>query len=92
MLPLWSRKVSGLFTLLLTTSTSFVATHSIGSTTVNRLSRIAVAEDGLATSRLETAGATHLRRGKRYYPFLSSPAEVLTTNPGLLVRSLRQHK
>lgn len=66
MLPLWSRKVSGLFRPLLTTSTLFVATHSAGSTNINRLYRTAVAEDGLATTHPEIAGVTHSKRGKRY--------------------------
>lgn len=80
------RKVSGLFTLLLITSTSFVVTFIIiGAATVNHLYRIVAAEDGLATSRLETAGVTHSRRGRRYY---SSPpwlAGILTATAGLLI-------
>jgi len=92
LMPLPSRrKVSGSFMPLLTTSTSFVTTPPTRST-VNHLPRIVVAEAGLATSQLETVGATHSRLGKRCYFFLSSPSYIFTTTPGLLVRSIQQHQ
>ena len=91
MLPPSSRKASTLFTPLLTTSTSFVATRPTWPTKPNRLSRIVVAEDGSATAQMETVGVTHSRPGKRYYRTVSRLVEMLTTTTGLLVQPLRQH-
>ena len=74
-LPL-RRRVSRLFTLLPTTSTSFVTTYPTRSSTINRLSRIVVAGGGSVTTQVETVGVIHSRRGKKYCCSLSFPVIV----------------
>ena len=80
-------KVSRSFTPLLTTSTSFVATHRARSAAVNRLFRTVVEEDGLATTKAETVGVTHSRPGRRYCcPELLAHAYQNTYNNPRLTR------